>query len=107
MAIIFLQQKKFQKILLGVFVFIVIIALIIIWQNVSKKEKPGLLIEETTIIPKKEIKIDFDKLISQDMQNLVPFPGIEPFKEVAASTTETGEEIPAIKIGRGNPFMPY
>jgi len=106
MAIIFLQQKNFQKILLFIFIFIVIITLIIIWQSFSKKQETAL-IEETALIPKKEIKIDFNKLISQDIQNLISFPEIEPFKEVAASTTETGEEIPGIKIGRDNPFLPY
>ncbi len=106
MAIIFLQQKNFQKTLLAVFIFIVIVTLIIIWQGVFKKQEPSL-IEETALISKKEIKINFDKLISQDMQSLVPFPEIEPFKEVVASTTETGEEIPGIEIGRNNPFMPY
>ena len=106
MAIIFLQQKNFQKSLVVVFVFIVIITLIIVWQGVFKKQAPSL-IEESTLIPKKEIKIDFDKLISQDLQNLIPFPKIEPFKEIPASTTETGEKIPGVSIGRENPFLPY
>ncbi|MBL7142322.1 MAG: hypothetical protein ISS83_01465 [Candidatus Pacebacteria bacterium] len=106
MAIIFLQQKNFQKSLVVVFVFIVIITLIIIWQGVSKKQE-SLLIEESSLIPKKEIKIDFNKLIGQDLQNLIPFPEIEPFKEIAPSETEEGEKIPGVSIGRENPFLPY
>ena len=106
MAIIFLQQKNFQKSLVAIFIFIIIITLIIVWQGVFKKQEPSL-IEGTALIPKKELKIDFDKLISQDLQNLIPFPGIEPFKEIPASTTETGEKIPGVTIGRENPFLSY
>lgn len=107
MAIIFLQQKNFQKNLVIVFVFIVIITLIIVWQGISKKQE-SLLIEENALIPKKEIKIDFDKLISQDLQNLIPFPEIEPFKEIPPVQTEEGEQVmPGVSLGRENPFLSY
>ena len=106
MAIVFLKQKNFQRNLLFVFVFVVILTLIIIWQGVFKKQSV-LLIEETAPILKKEIKIDFDKLISQDMRDLTPFPEIAPFKEIAPSETEEGEAIPGVSIGRENPFLPY
>jgi len=105
MTIVFLQQKNFQRSLLIAFIFIVIITLIIIWQSVFKKQTA--LPTETALIPEKEIKIDFNKLIGQDLTELVPFPEIEPFKEIPASTTETGEKIPGVSIGRENPFLPY
>ena len=106
MAIIFLQQKKTQKALLGIFILIVIVILIIIWQGSVKKEKSAL-VQNIAIISKKEIKIDFNRLTGQDLRNLVSFPEIEPFKEAASSTDETGKEIPETKIGRENPFLPY
>ena len=106
MAIVFLQQKNFQRKLVLVFIFSVVITLIIVWQGVLKKQS-ALPFEESSSILKKEIKIDFNKLISQDMKDLVPFLEIEPFEEIAPSETEEGEKIPGVSIGRGNPFLPY
>jgi len=65
------------------------------------------MVEKTIVGQKKEVKIDFSKLASYDLQSLVSFPEIEPFKETASSTAETGEEITEAKIGRDNPFLPY
>ena len=106
MAIIFLQQKNFQKTLVAVFVFIVIITLVIIWQGFFKKETT-IPFEEPSLLSQKEIRINFNELISQDLKDLVPFPAIEPFKEIPASETEEGEQIPGVTIGRENPFLPY
>ena len=107
MAIVFLQKKNFQKILIAVFVFIVLITLIIIWQNVFIKPS-AVPVQEAILSPQKEIKIDFNKLISQDLQELVPFPQIQPFQEIAPVQTEEGEQVtPGVSLGRDNPFLPY
>ncbi|MDD2696804.1 MAG: hypothetical protein PHE52_01440 [Candidatus Pacebacteria bacterium] len=91
MAIVFLQQRKIQRNLIIVFLFVFIVTVIVIWQGFFKKESE-VLPGETILLPKEEVKIDFDFFKNAQLQKLLPFAEIQPFE---------GE------IGRDNPFLPY
>ena len=90
MAIIFLQQKKTQRNLILVFLAVIVITALVVWQGFLKEEQKlpfgGLL------FPQKEVEIDFGVLESSSLEALESFSEIESFE---------GE------LGRENPFLPY
>lgn len=103
MAIVFIEQKKTQTIFLLVFIFLLLITGLVIWQGFFKKSKEISMSETQTFLPaKEEIKIDFNILKKPILEKLQPFSEIQPFKETAAVEGKIGE-----KLGRENPFMPY
>jgi len=91
MAIVFLQQRKIQRNLIIVFLLVSVVTVVVIWQGFFKKESQ-VLPEETFLLPKEEVKIDFEFFKNAQLQNLFPFAEIQPFE---------GE------TGRDNPFLPY
>lgn len=90
MAIVYIKQRKIQKILIPVFITVLLIIAFVVWQGFFREEKETFL--EKLILPRKEVKIDFDFLKSPFLENLQPFSEIEPLEE---------------EIGRENPFVPY
>ncbi len=90
MAIIYIKQRKIQKILIPVFIIALLVITFIVWQGFFKEKKETLPGGFT--LPRREIKIDFDFLKSPFLEKLQPFSEIEPFEE---------------EIGRENPFIPY
>jgi len=98
MAIVFLQQKKFQKSLIFIVVAILVITLVVIWRGFFYKETPPKG-EKIILTPEKKIEINFEVLDNPLLDKLQPFPKIQPFQEI--SPTEGG------KVGRENPFIPY
>ena len=98
MEIIFLQQKKFQKVLIFVLLVILIVTVIIIWQGFSQKEIPATG-EEIILVPEKKVEIDFGVFGDPLLEKLQPFSEIQPFEETVSGD---GEE-----IGRENPFLSY
>jgi len=90
MAIVYLKQKKIQRILILIFIIVLLIIATVIWQGFFKEEKETFL--EELILPREEVKIDFDFLKSPFLEELQPFSEIEPLEE---------------EIGRENPFIPY
>ncbi|MFH1462397.1 MAG: hypothetical protein ABIG08_01765 [bacterium] len=90
MAISFLQERKTQKNLILVFVAILLIIILIIWQGFLKKESSGPEVFPT--IYYKEIKIDFESLKSPLLEKFQQFLEISPF---------SGDS------GRENPFISY
>lgn len=99
MAIVFAKQKKTQRNLAIAFVFLIVIALAILWQGLLREETV-IFIEETHISPQKDVEIDFDIFDHPKIKELVPFVEIEPFAEVAPTEDSPGET-----IGRENPFI--
>jgi cytoskeletal protein RodZ len=103
MAIVFVEQKRTQTIFLSIFVFLLLITGLIIWQGFFKKSQEVPLGEMETFLPTKEqVKIDFNVLKKPILEKLQPFLEIQPFKETVAAEGKTGE-----KLGRENPFIPY
>lgn len=96
MAIVFLQKEKKQRNLIIVFVAVILIAIVVLWFGVFSEEKPE--VEEISLFPEREIKMDFGILESPEIESFRPFSEIGTFKEDAAK-----EQI----IGRENPFLPY
>ncbi len=101
MAIVFLQQKKFQKNLILIFLAALLIMAVVVWQGFFKKET-GQPLPEILSSGQEEVKIDFEILKSPFLKGLQPFPEIEPFQEA----TPTEGKLPE-KVGRENPFIPY
>ena len=81
-----ITQNKILKYLVWGLVLLGIVVFVNSWL-LKPKPLPPLLIPEPHIA----IKIDFETLASQELQDLLPFEGI-PFPE---------------EIGRENPFSPY
>ena len=100
MAIVFLQQKKFQKVLIFILAAILIITVVVIWRGFFQEETPSAG-EEIILVPEKKVKIDFGVFDNPLLEKLQPFSQIEPLKEKVPGA-EDGEE-----IGRENPFLPY
>jgi hypothetical protein len=101
MAIVFQKKEKVQRNLILVFIAVVLITAFVIWSGFFKKEKEVFL-EEPLLLPPKEIKINFKILKLSVLEELQPFPKIEPFKETLPAEGEIKE-----KLGRENPFLPY
>ena len=91
MAIVFLQQRKIQKSLILIFIAVIIITTVVIWQGFFKEEITTPL-PEVILLPYREIKIDYKVFENPMLKNLEPFNKIQPLKE---------------KSGRENPFLPY
>jgi len=87
MTVIFFQQRKKQRYLIGAFIVMVLAILVIIWQGFLLKPKPPI-----EILKPPEIKINFEVLKSPILENFQPLEKISPFEEEA---------------GRENPFLPY
>ena len=100
MAIIFLQQKKIQKVLIFVLVALLIITLVIVWQGLFQKEAPSAG-EGIILLTGKKVEIDFGVFDNPLLGKLQPFFQIEPLKGRVPGAEESGE------IGRENPFLPY
>lgn len=90
MVIVYIKQKKIQKILILVFIAILLIIAFVVWQGFFREEKETFL--EELILPREEVKIDFDFLKGPFLKELQPFSEIEPLEE---------------EIDRENPFVPY
>ncbi len=90
MAIIYIKQRKIQKVLILVFIAVLLIIAFVVWQGFFREEKETL--SEGFILPRREVKIDFDFLKSPFLEKLQSFSEIESLKE---------------EIGRENPFIPY
>ena len=95
MAIIFDKQKKSQKKLILVFVFLVFFTFIVFWQTFFKKETPRA-VPDVSLFLLNRVEIDF--LALEKTKELEPFAEIDPFEEV---------ESEGITAGRENPFFPY
>lgn len=93
MAITFIEERKKQKYLIFIFIGILLVIFIVIWQGFLKKEKPVFIEEkkERAMIFEK-IKINFEVLDNPILKELQPFEKIPSFE---------GEK------GRKNPFLPY
>lgn len=89
MAIIFIQQRKKEMYLIFV-VIIITLATCIIWLRFLTKPKP--ITEEKIPVPQKELKINFEILNSQILNDLQPFEEINPYEGT---------------VGRENPFLLY
>jgi hypothetical protein len=97
MAIVFLQKEKKQRNLILVFSAVILITVVVLWLGLSKKETSST-VDIASLLPKREVNINFDVLENPVLQSLQPFPEIEPFEE--STTTQN-------IIGRENPFLPY
>jgi len=91
MAIVFLQQRKIQKSLILIFIAVIIITTVVIWQGFFKEEITTPL-PEVILLPYREIRIDYKVFENPMLKNLEPFNKIQSLKE---------------KSGRENPFLPY
>jgi len=100
MAIVFLQQKKFQKVLIFVLVALLIITLVVIWRGLFQKETPTAG-EEIILAPGKKVEINFGVFDNPLLEKLQPFSQIEPLGEKVTGVEESEE------IGRENPFLSY
>lgn len=91
MPIDFIQQRKKQKYLTVIMIVALVIIAVILWFGYFRKPE-----STSEVIPSfsslKEIKIDFDVLEGQFLQECQIFEKVPPFE---------GE------IGRENPFLPY
>lgn len=87
MAIIFFQQRKRQRYLIGAFIVMVLAILVIVWQGFLLKPKTQI-----EILKPPEIKINFEVLKNPILESFQSLEEISPFEE------ETGRE---------NPFLPY
>lgn len=101
MAIVFTKQRKSQRILIIVSVFIIIITLIVLWQVFLKKEASHIP-PEVFLPTFKEIKINFEAL--EGIKGFQSFSEIKPLEETIPTD---GEGVREVKIGRENPFIPY
>ena len=97
MAIVFLQQKKFQKGLIFVFIAILIITAMVIWRGLFQEKLPSAG-EEIILFSEKNVKIDFGVFDNPLLEKLQPFSEIQSFEGVSGEPAE---------IGRENPFLPY
>jgi len=106
MAIVFAQQRKKQKKLFFIFIGIVLITALIIWQGILKQKKvPGASNAGENNVFQEEIKINFSVLKNPLLKKLQAFPEIESLKE--STTTVKGKIETTGKKGRENPFLPY
>lgn len=103
MAIVYIQQKKVQRNLILALFAILLIAGLIVWQGFFRKGE-GVLPEATIVMPREEIKINFEIFKNPLFQSLQLFSDIQPFKE---STSTLRGRIIEEKLGRENPFLPY
>lgn len=101
MAIVFTKQKKNQRNLIIVFILVMIVTFLVIWQGFFK-EGGTIFPEEPFLPPQKEIKINFEILDHPALKEFEPFVEIEPFQEIPPVQGQ-----PEKKIGRENPFIPY
>jgi len=90
MAIVFLQKRKIQNYLILIFIGVLLITTIVIWQGFFRKEKIPL--PEEVLRPPKKAEINFEVLKNSLLKNLEPFQEIPPFEK---------------EVGRENPFLPY
>jgi len=102
MPIVFEKQKKTQRNLILILSGVLLITIIVLWQGFFKKEEGKEIIPESIILPKKEIKINFEILKNPRLEKLQLFSDIEPFKE-----TPPPKGKPEEKLGRENPFLSY
>ena len=100
MAIVFLQQKKLQKVLIFVLATLLIITVVVIWRGLFQKETSSAG-EGIILLPEKKVEIDFGVFDNPLLEKLQPFFQIEPLKERVPGVEESEE------IGRENPFLPY
>ena len=98
MAILFLQQKKFQKALLFAFFAALVVTVVILWTGFSPK-KPPTATGEIIAAPERKVEIDFNVFDHSLLEKLRPYFQIRPIQE-----TLPAEEV---EIGRENPFLPY
>ncbi len=90
MPIDFIQERKKQKYLTLILMAVFVITAVILWFGYFRKPKP--VSENAPVGSIKEIKIDFDVLDNQFLQESQVFEKAPSFE---------GE------IGRDNPFLPY
>lgn len=108
MAVIFVEKKKNQRKLILVFLVIIVLIGIILWQgyfNASGGKEPLSWGRK----PREDVKINFDVLESAFLKNLQSFPQIV-LPETGVLPWEEWEEIDegdTEEPGRNNPFIPF
>jgi len=91
MAINFFGTEKRQKYLIFVLIGLILVILILVWQNFGTKQKTPEVSTTETFQPTK-VEINFELLKNPILQELQIFEEIQPFEG---------------KIGRENPFLSY
>ena len=91
MAITFTQEKKKQKYLILILVLAVFLIFFTIWLGFLRPEKEPVPVVSPVFIAE-EVKINWDVLQEEKLQDLKEFEGIAEFEN---------------DIGRENPFLPY
>ena len=94
MAITFVEKQKTERKQLLMVGLVLIITGIVVWWGFFR-EASDILDEDSIVIPKKQIKIDFEVFETGVFQKLQSFSIIE-----LSTTTEES-------AGRENPFLPY
>ncbi len=90
MPIDFVQQRKKQKYLIVIVIVVFVITAVFLWFGYFRKSE--FVSEEAPVSSIKEIKIDFNVLEGQFLQESQVFEKTPSFEG---------------KIGRENPFLPY
>jgi hypothetical protein len=92
MAIVYIEQRKKQKKMIFILVFVILATFFVVWQGVFKKPKSGNKGTEVSGFMFKKIEIDFKVLENPILKKLEDFTKILPFDQPR---------------GRENPFLPY
>jgi|GEM_PF-798507 len=102
----FLQKRKSQRNLLYIFIGIIIITSLVVWQGFFKEEKVlfSTPSEKTFIENYPEININLGFFENSLLEELQPFIKIEPLADFPPK--EEGEKYEGEK-GREVPFLPY
>lgn len=94
----FLQQKKKQKTQTVILGLVFAVTIFVIWFGFLKKEGGQQIMQEITVMPEREINLNFKALEDPFLQDAAAFSSIQPLE----TGTSTGQA-----IGRENPFLPY
>jgi len=92
MAIIYTEQRKKQKKLIFILVFLVLATFFVVWQGFFKGPSSKNKGTEASAFMFKKIEIDFKVLENPILKKLEDFTKILPFEQPK---------------GRENPFLPY
>ena len=94
MAITFVQRRKLQNYLLGVFLLVLGVIGVVLWYGFFRSEPTPTIEQPLVVVPPKSIQVNVEFLDSELLDELRPPPAPIPFPEPT-------------DIGRDNPFPPF
>jgi len=95
MAITFVQQRKYQKYLILIFIVLIAVIAFVFFGDYLKKGEEVFISNPTAAKHLPPVRIDFQVLDNPIFQKLTePFPDLPPAHSLG-------------EVGRENPFLPY